>query len=47
MPGKPDESIMEYRMWTVQPGEIMPEFGKSMVHEEGHRLIRDWIAAMK
>ena len=47
VPGKPDESIMEYRMWTVQPGEIMPEFGKSMVHEEGHRLIRDWIAAMK
>ncbi len=46
VPGKPDESIMEYRMRTIQPGEIMPEFGKSLVHEEGLALIRSWIAEM-
>lgn len=47
VPGKPDESIMEYRMHTTLPGEIMPEFGKALVHEEGHALIRQWIAEME
>lgn len=47
VPSKPDESILEYRMWTTEPGEIMPEFGKSLVHEEAHALIRQWIAEMK
>ena len=47
VPGKPDESIMEYRMRTIKPGEIMPEFGKSMVHDEGLALIRQWILEME
>ena len=47
VPGKPDESIMEYRMRTIRAGEIMPEFGKSILHEEGLALIRQWIAEMK
>ena len=47
VPGKPDESIMEYRMRTTKPGEIMPEFGKSLVHEEGLALIREWIEQME
>ncbi len=46
VPGKPDESILEYRMRSTLPGEVMPEFGKSTIHEEGLELIRDWIAAM-
>lgn len=47
VPGKPDESILEHRMRTTKPGEIMPEFGKSLVHEEGLELIRQWIMAME
>ncbi len=47
VPGKPDESIMEYRMGTTKPGEIMPEFGKSLVHKEGLALIRQWIQEME
>lgn len=47
VPGKPDESIMDHRMRTVTPGEVMPEFGKSLVHQEGLSLIRQWIAEMK
>lgn len=43
VPGKPDESILEYRMQTTTSGEIMPEFGKSLVHDEGVDLIRTWI----
>lgn len=47
VPGKPDESILEYRMQTVNSGEIMPEFGKSLVHNEGLALIRTWIKELK
>ena len=47
VPGKPDESILEHRMRTLKPGEVMPEFGKALVHQEGLQLIRDWIAQMK
>ena len=47
VPGKPDESILEYRMRTTKSGEIMPEFGKSLVHDEGLALIRTWIKEMK
>ncbi len=47
VPGKPDESIMEYRMRTTKAGEVMPEFGKSLVHVEGLALLRQWIAEME
>jgi uncharacterized repeat protein (TIGR03806 family) len=45
-PGEPDESILPYRMESVDPGVMMPELGRSIVHAEGVKLIRDWIAAM-
>lgn len=45
-PGKPGDSILPYRMESVDPGVMMPELGRSVVHEEGVALIRDWIAAM-
>ena len=47
VPGKPDESILEYRMQSVKSGEVMPEFGKALVHDQGLALIRQWIAEMK
>ena len=47
VPGKPDESILEHRMRSLLPGEVMPEFGKALVHREGLQLIRDWISEMK
>ncbi len=45
-PGKPDDSILPYRMESVDPGVMMPELGRSIAHAEGVKLIRDWIAAM-
>ena len=45
-PGKPDQSIMPYRMASTDPSVMMPELGRSVVHEEGVALIRDWIAKM-
>ncbi|MCW5620376.1 MAG: hypothetical protein KIS79_04635, partial [Burkholderiales bacterium] len=45
-PGEPDASILTYRMLSTDPSVMMPELGRSLVHEEGVALIRDWIAAM-
>ncbi len=45
VPGKPDESILTYRMVSTDPGVMMPELGRSVTHVEGVELIQDWIAA--
>ncbi|WP_460950021.1 SO2930 family diheme c-type cytochrome [Spirosoma daeguense] len=47
VPGKPDESILVYRMTSTDPGEMMPELGRKVVHTESLDLIREWIKAMK
>jgi uncharacterized repeat protein (TIGR03806 family) len=46
VPGKPDQSILMYRMTSLDPGVMMPELGRRMVHTEGVELLREWIAAM-
>ena len=43
VPGKPDESILVYRFESTDPGIMMPELGRSMVHQEGLDLIKEWI----
>lgn len=43
VPGEPEESILVYRMRSTDPGAMMPELGRRMVHEEGVALISDWI----
>ncbi len=45
-PGKPEASIMIHRMGSTEPGVAMPEVGRSLVHEEGVALIREWISSM-
>lgn len=45
-PGQPDQSIMIHRMGSTEPGVAMPEVGRSMVHEEGVALIREWISSL-
>jgi uncharacterized repeat protein (TIGR03806 family) len=47
VPGKPDESIFTYRMASTNPGEMMPELGRSVSHDEGVALIRQWISEMR
>jgi len=46
VPGKPDQSILLYRMESTDPGEMMPELGRKLVHEEGVALIREWITSL-
>ncbi|WP_269713837.1 SO2930 family diheme c-type cytochrome [Caulobacter sp. NIBR2454] len=46
-PGDPDASILAYRMASREPGVMMPELGRSVVHQEGLDLVRAYIASMK
>lgn len=46
VPGKPDESILQYRLDSNEAGVMMPEMGRNTTHREGADLIREWIAAM-
>jgi uncharacterized repeat protein (TIGR03806 family) len=46
-PGHPENSILTYRLESTDPGVMMPELGRSLVHTESVALIKDWIAQMK
>ena len=46
-PGKPEESILLYRMISVDPGVMMPESGRSLSHQEAIEMIREWIDKME
>lgn len=45
-PGKPEKSILHYRMQSNDPEIMMPELGRTMLHAEGLKLIEEWIAQM-
>ena len=46
VPGKPDESIVAYRIASTEEDVMMPEIGRSVVHAEGVELVRAWIAGL-
>jgi uncharacterized repeat protein (TIGR03806 family) len=43
VPGKPDQSILVFRMKSADPGIAMPEIGREQIHDEGVALIEEWI----
>ena len=45
-PGRPEESILLFRMQHSDPAIAMPELGRAAVHTEAVTLVRDWIEAM-
>ena len=47
VPGQPDKSIMVYRMASTDPGIMMPELGRKLVHKEGVELVKKWIKEME
>ena len=47
VPGQPDKSIMVYRMESTDPGIMMPELGRKLVHNEGVELVKKWIKEME
>jgi len=46
VPGDPDTSILIFRMASTDPGIMMPELGRSVVHSEGVALLRAWIKGL-
>ena len=46
VPGYPEKSIMVYRFKSTNPGNMMPELGRTMVHKEGLDLIEKWILSL-
>jgi len=46
VPGHPEQSILSFRMASTDPGEMMPELGRTSVHQAGLALIRTWIQKM-
>ena len=46
VPGRPEESILVARMESTRPKEMMPQIGRSQVHEEGLALVRAWVHSM-
>lgn len=47
VPGKPDESIVAYRMASTSPEIKMPQIPTQTFDEAGLALIREWISAMQ
>ena len=45
-PGRPDDSILVFRMQHTDPAIAMPELGRSVVHTEGVKVVSDWIATL-
>ena len=45
-PGRPDNSILLYRMASTDPGVAMPERGRATAHDEALGLLTRWIAQM-
>ncbi len=46
VPADPDKSIITFRINSIDPGIMMPELGKRLIHAEGAELVRQWIAEM-
>jgi len=46
-PGNAEASILYYRINSDDPGIMMPELGRKLIHKEGVALVRAWIDAME
>jgi len=47
VPGHPKASILSFRLETNNPAMMMPELGRSLVHNEGVELVSSWIAELE
>jgi hypothetical protein len=46
VPGQPEASILVYRMRSTDPGVMMPELGRTLVHAEAAELVSEWVRRM-
>jgi uncharacterized repeat protein (TIGR03806 family) len=47
VPGKPDASILLYRIESTDPSVMMPEVGRTLADKEAAAMIRAWIGTMQ
>lgn len=47
LPGHPEQSIMIYRMGSLEGGISMPEVGRSSIDPDGQAAVTQWIKEMK
>jgi uncharacterized repeat protein (TIGR03806 family) len=47
IPQRPEASILLHRMESTAPKVMMPELGRTVTHEEGVELVREWIASLQ
>ena len=45
-PGRPEKSILYFRMNSLDPGVMMPELGRSTLDQEGLDLIAVYIRSL-
>ena len=46
-PGDAEKSITVYRMNSNEPDVRMPEIGRTLIHDEGVALVREWINSLQ
>ncbi len=46
VPGHADRSIVSYRLASTKAAAMMPELGRTLVHQEGVDLINEWINSL-
>lgn len=46
VPGRPDDSILLYRVGSTAPKVMMPQLGRAVRHEEGIALLRAWLRSL-
>jgi uncharacterized repeat protein (TIGR03806 family) len=46
VPGRPDQSILVYRLESTAPKIMMPQIGRAVVHAEGVALTREWVSSL-
>jgi hypothetical protein len=47
VPGNPDESILLYRMTQTEAPDVMPQIGRSINHDGGIEIIREYISNLE
>jgi uncharacterized repeat protein (TIGR03806 family) len=47
VPGKPDESILMFRIQSAEPGIAMPESPHRLIDQEAVALVRQWIQELR
>lgn len=46
VPGKPDDSVLMYRIESHEPSIMMPNVGRTLVQDEAVAVVREWIAGL-